>query len=1016
MQVRFFLYFNRVKHCLLFIACLAVMLLSARAQQLPPLAVEKYDYNQGLSHESIRCLFRDRQGFIWLGTAFGLNRFDGIGFKKWLHISGDSNSLPGNFVNRVTQDKDGFIWVSTTAGIAKMDPSTGIFASNLTGRNVKEDGYNLDANVFFDTEDRMWTGSLRGVTIMDKQMRLIKHLPIALEPTGAKLNRYVYDFLEDGAYIYAATSYGLYCIDKRDFSYRQYLLPRGETSRPNDNALQMLCRGAGDIIWIGSWYKGLVWFNKATGQLQARMIPAITGGQPVLLGNINAVQWLQNSDDLFLTAPQGLYKVNSSALLQNTALTAKRCLPADDGKSAPGFEGTTPLLTDTYNNLWIGAGGLLKMPLNPPFLQTVDFSAQMKTKYPAVSMAATGTPGIFWLQAGPNNILYNAGTGSFSKHPLGYDSHDQRQLIRAGQHFYMAGKQGLRQYNLRMQLAKEYDTLHTPALHTQHFNKVFADSRGNIWLGTYRKGIILFRPAEQRFTPFFHRPGEPFDLFGNDVEHFAEDAQGNIWVATSVGLLRYRYADGAFDVIKPCTGGDCLKAEYIYPATGGQLYFGTRDGLYRFDAPKNQAVRILLSGPEISNSIFRILEDRNGNLWLGTNNGLLLYNPQTKKTRQFSRKDGLPTDVINNLFMSISDSQYCMGTENALTFFNPLKADGGKPAPPPVLVSVTIDEQPLSLIQAAPARLRHNQSIRIDFASLDNYNDGLFQYRLEGLEQDWQNIGAEHTLRFSNLPAGDYTVHIRTANRYGEWNGEPMTFSFRVKPPFYKTWWFMTIAALLAAAAAYALYRYRMRQVIAMERLRTRIATDLHDDIGATLSSISMYSEALKGQVKEKLPHLENILEKMGESSRSMVGNMSDIVWAINPDNDDADKMIQRMEDYVKDICAAREFELQFECDEKIRQLNFTLDQRRNIYLVFKEAVNNAVKYAAAARLSVLFSLSNKTVVMTVKDDGKGFDTVRPAMGNGLRNMRYRAAEINARLQVESEPGKGTSIRLEANI
>jgi signal transduction histidine kinase len=201
-----------------------------------------------------------------------------------------------------------------------------------------------------------------------------------------------------------------------------------------------------------------------------------------------------------------------------------------------------------------------------------------------------------------------------------------------------------------------------------------------------------------------------------------------------------------------------------------------------------------------------------------------------------------------------------------------------------------------------------------------------------------------------------------------------------------------------------------------MEKLRTRIATDLHDDIGATLSSISMYSLAVKTQLKEKNQQLENVLDKMGENSRDMVNSMSDIVWAINPDNDDGEKLLRRMENYATDICAAKNIRLNFTADEKLKTTVLPLEHRKNIYLVFKEAVNNAVKYSDARNIWVHLSVQNKHFTMNINDDGKGFDEATVKKGNGLKNMKTRTAEINGKIVFAAVPEKGTTITLQCDL
>jgi signal transduction histidine kinase len=247
------------------------------------------------------------------------------------------------------------------------------------------------------------------------------------------------------------------------------------------------------------------------------------------------------------------------------------------------------------------------------------------------------------------------------------------------------------------------------------------------------------------------------------------------------------------------------------------------------------------------------------------------------------------------------------------------------------------------------------------------------------------------------------------------WSKETI-LSFKVLPPFWRTWWFIGILIIAIAASLYIIYRYRLTKALELEKIRTRIATDLHDDIGATLSSISFYSEAVKQKAKEKIPEAASILDKMGETSRSMVSSMSDIVWAINPNNDGMEKMLYRMQSHAAELCGIKNVTLLVDADEKIHHLKPQLEQRKNIYLIFKEALNNALKYADCAGIWLTLKYNNNLFSMQLKDDGKGFDTNKEFMGNGLMNMQRRAAEIDGTFTVVSEVNKGTIVTLIVKI
>jgi signal transduction histidine kinase len=288
-------------------------------------------------------------------------------------------------------------------------------------------------------------------------------------------------------------------------------------------------------------------------------------------------------------------------------------------------------------------------------------------------------------------------------------------------------------------------------------------------------------------------------------------------------------------------------------------------------------------------------------------------------------------------------------------------------------------------------------------------------YQLSGWDDEWKELSIGSTVRYEQLPPGDYTFVTKSVNAAGMDSTETK-MGFTVVPPFYLSWWFIAVAVFLLAGILYVTYRFRLHKALEMEKMRTRIATDLHDDIGATLSSISFYSEAVKQKAKEKLPEVTHTLEKMGEISRTMVTGMSDIVWAINPLHDDMEKMQQRMKMYAAELCAVKNLVLHVDADAMIKNLKPGLEQRKNIYMIFKEALNNSLKYAQCKNIWLSLKQVNHRFVMQIRDDGIGFDTSSEQAGNGLQNMKRRAAEIGGSLIIESGKGEGAMIELSVKI
>jgi signal transduction histidine kinase len=365
----------------------------------------------------------------------------------------------------------------------------------------------------------------------------------------------------------------------------------------------------------------------------------------------------------------------------------------------------------------------------------------------------------------------------------------------------------------------------------------------------------------------------------------------------------------------------------------------------------------------------------------------------------------------------LPDGTMVTGSPGVLTTFFPENLQAKEPAPPVALSAVQVNGRDTAVFFEKSPLLPYQSTLMFSYAALSfgNAAQNQYVYMLSGAEDKWSMPVHQTSVTFAKLPAGNYTFLVKGCNSDGVWNPEPVSFSFRIEAPFYLKAWFIALCVLAGAAAITAIYRYRLAQALRVEQLRTRLATDLHDDVGATLSAISMYSEALKKQVDQ--PQLAKLLGKIGDDSREMVRAMGDLVWAINPKNDGGDRLLQRMENFAADLCAVKGVTFSFQSDPKMNNLSIGIETRRNIFLIFKEAINNALKYSGCTQLNVQVFLEGNKLFMRVEDNGTGFDVSAQANGNGITNMHARAAEIGGRLNVLSPvAGGGCAINLQCPL
>ncbi|MBA3647218.1 MAG: hypothetical protein H0W62_01485 [Chitinophagales bacterium] len=539
----------------------------------------------------------------------------------------------------------------------------------------------------------------------------------------------------------------------------------------------------------------------------------------------------------------------------------------------------------------------------------------------------------------------------------------------------------------------------TNSISTNLVGGLFEDSRGILYMGSDNGGLITFDPDSEKFKVYRHDANDPSSISCDFVEgSFAEtkstapDHSGSfIWLTTNGGGIN------AFD-----------------PLTGKFRAFTTRDGLS-------------------TNDVVTIVKDNNGDYWLGIFKGISCFTPPKDPFdpnckihfRNYDVSDGLPADDINNFatYKDI-DGRIFFGTYRQGMFcFYPQDLKDNEYLPPVFITDFRLFNQSViandsTRLLSSPIEdtkqieLSYRQNvISFTFASL-NYihpEKNQYAYKLDGFDRDWTYTDASKRFaNYTNLNAGEYTFEVKGSNNDGVWNETPTTLHLIITPPYWQTWWFRMLLISLIGGIIYALVRNRMNQVVKLQRIRNKIASDLHDDVGSTLSSISIFSELAKQQSKEVSP----LLDQIGEHSRKMLDTMADIVWTINPENDNFEKIILRMRSFAYNLLGAKNIAFEFDADESINKLKLPMEVRKNLFLIFKEAANNMAKYSEASRALFSVKYSNHQIKFMIRDNGNGFDEATIERGNGLNNMKRRAKEIGAQLLIESGVGSGTSVEL----
>jgi len=360
--------------------------------------------------------------------------------------------------------------------------------------------------------------------------------------------------------------------------------------------------------------------------------------------------------------------------------------------------------------------------------------------------------------------------------------------------------------------------------------------------------------------------------------------------------------------------------------------------------------------------------DRKGSLWFGTSSGLARYSPEPKRQRLE------PT-----------------------VFITGLRADGVA-LPVSILGETSISDLDFGADKS---------NVSIDFLGLgaalgEKLN---YEYRVRG--EDWTPT-IERTVNFANLSAGDYRFEVRAISADRLYSN-PAALSFRIAAPVWQRWWFVLAVSLFIAGIVYLIYRNRIQRLLAMERMRTRIATDLHDDIGSNLTRISILSEVARQKSENGNGDL---LSSIANIARESVASMNDIVWAVTPEHDSLLDLTRRMRRHAEEVFAFRDIELRFETPESDMGLKLGVGLRRDLLLVFKEAVNNAARHSNCSKVEIDLRADQSELILEIKDNGRGFAESENESGQGLRSMRRRAGIMGGEFNIDSDPGRGTTVRL----
>lgn len=581
-------------------------------------------------------------------------------------------------------------------------------------------------------------------------------------------------------------------------------------------------------------------------------------------------------------------------------------------------------------------------------------------------------------------------------------------------------------------------------------------STGEVWVGC-QAGVIMVYNLQKKSTRYL-RPPEAAE---GTIRFITEDRQGQLWLATqggrllrsngktftvvqdvgniiykilvdNEGLLWLTTQDRGLYCVNPTTGvivrhWTADGTEYgLYSNSGKdieQLHDGTivyGAGALNFISKKTGKVRLLRYENGLpSNNVERLRLDADGYLWMITLNGLSRYNPYKEHITTYGRRDGITLAMKTTYTDHLSSRGYVLfAGSNAVMMFRPALFANSQPPPAVVITDFRIGDMFVptdSLLQLPKIKLEPEQNtFAIYFSSLSyQQRDRLtYYYKMEGIDKEWQTGDGVSAQNYSLLPAGNYVFKVYAVNVEGQRSPQTTEVRITIRPPVWQTKWFLSALLLGVVLTIYFMHRERVHRLLAVEKIRTRVARDLHDDMGSTLSTINILSSMAKSKMTTDPVKTAGYISKISDNSQRMMEAMDDIVWSIKPANDTMQRVTARMREFATGVLEAKDVALKFSVSEDVFDAKLNMEARRDFFLIFKEALNNSAKYSKATLVEVTVGLQNKQLSFEIRDNGTGFDVAAADSGNGLGNMQKRAEGMRGKLRIRSGAGEGTEVKL----
>jgi ligand-binding sensor domain-containing protein/signal transduction histidine kinase len=988
----------------------------------------------GLSQTRVSQIVQDDRGFIWFGTQYGLDRYDGYDFKVFVHEAGRVNSLAGAYVYSLFKDRSGMLWIGCNRTLDRFDPRTETFTHF---RIETEELANLASTVVHISQDRsgmLWLATGTGLHRLDPATGTLVHYRHSADnPQGLRTNDVTWSGEDRSGAFWVGTADGLDEFDRTTGKVVLHI--------PIPDPLQVaFFEDRFGQFWIYHEFgTGLALYDRASNTLtkysfyQHEPAPDADTGVRGMIEDRNGNLWLGSPGMGLLQFDRG-----------NRQFIRYRNHPGDLHSIAE--DKVIALYRDRDDNIWTGlhSMGPNHFSVNKPqfevFKHRDDDSDSLSADF--VNAIFEDSKGSLWLANDDGAYRLDRRTGKLSGVAVGIGTKPMIIDItedRAGMLWFATYGRGLYSYDPGSGRLQSYrhNSADPTSLSSDLVYRTFEDHAGNLWVGT-GDGLDLLDRSKQRFQVY--RPTLDGRLKQIYVR-IAEDERGTLWLGSSQsGLQHFDPVSHRFTVYKSDPSDpNALRDDgvgAIYVASTHIIWIGTENGLNRFDPATGKFSGYDSRNGLSGNAIDCILEDEHGYLWMNTNKGLSKLNPRDESFTNYSDADGLPgTDLTGWAACSKSrrGELFFAGFAGAVGFFSD-KLGETPYGPQVVLTELELAGAPARIDAGGPLShsiaytdrlvLPHDLNMfSLSFAALRYFSPetNRYRYKLEGLDSQWYEVGSnKRRATYTTLPAGSYTFRVQSATARGAWNAPGTSLRVVILPAWWQTWWVRSIYSTLLALLVWCAYVIRVRQLSRQltmrmrERIaeRTRIARDLHDTLLQGLVSASLQLEVADAKLPAQ-SSAKPLVERISRQLRAMIDESRNTVCGLrmHQQSDDLERAILLV---PRDLGLEGALDIRVLVEGSRRELLPAI--RDELYWIGREALANAFRHSRGSVVNFVLVYSRRHFRMIIRDNGCGMNAATLQVGStdhwGLSGMKERAARIGAKFNISSALNAGTEVNV----